>query len=411
MGKESPGKGVGARWKGRIIRNSIYTYEPKGSRDIPILWLPEAAPTYIPTIVLGQTRYEIERYELSDTGYEALYAHVTGQTLWPKPERGTLKKLLSKAGGAMQQEIPPTISTAVQGTSYLSSASFEFRGHRTYLRLRLVSSQFRDITTYPRTLPAKMAVSGKAPYSAASLTPSVRSRIAAAGCESRRRGGPESGSDRREERALGRTSPVSAIRRPRSNSASCGNVMAPRCLFSNSGIHAAFLGGDARNDIADSSVAQSVGSQRWSRFCHFSSPWPTGEKSGRRDATDEREEPARDEVTDLEEVVHVIAEKHNASRRRDGLDLDTPRVFPETLPGDNNFVGRDRADVGVEAVQQSGRHQRWRGRRVLRPWFVTHDQVAPAEEGEAQPERLVPAPDRSHGRDQEEGEGQCEEGT
>jgi len=112
MGREAPGKGVGARWEGTLIYNRIYNDNLNASRFIPILLMPGGRVSDIPTPLLGHSRYEIERYELSDPGYEGLYAHLTGQKLWQKPEIGLLKKLPTKPQRTVQQEIPPAISIA-----------------------------------------------------------------------------------------------------------------------------------------------------------------------------------------------------------------------------------------------------------------------------------------------------------
>jgi TIR domain len=90
MGNEPPGTGLGVRWEGKLIYNRIYNDAPGGSRFIPIL-LDGGSSDHIPTPVLGHTRYEICRFDLSDPGYVSLYRHLTGRPLTPKPALGPLK--------------------------------------------------------------------------------------------------------------------------------------------------------------------------------------------------------------------------------------------------------------------------------------------------------------------------------
>ena len=53
MGREEPGKGLGVRWEGSLIRNRIYNDKPSGSRFIPILLLPGSEPRTSPTPFRG----------------------------------------------------------------------------------------------------------------------------------------------------------------------------------------------------------------------------------------------------------------------------------------------------------------------------------------------------------------------
>ena len=77
MGREEPGKGLGARWEGSLIYNRIKD-KPSGSRFIPIL-LPGSKPAHIPDPVQGYTYYRITTFDLTDPGFEALYRQLTGQ--------------------------------------------------------------------------------------------------------------------------------------------------------------------------------------------------------------------------------------------------------------------------------------------------------------------------------------------
>src|SRR5271157_1812468 len=92
MGLEEPGKGLGVRWEGNLISNRIYHDKPGGSRFIPIL-LPGSEPAHIPNPVQGHSYYRITTFDLTDSGYEALYRHLTGQPPTPPPDLGKITPL------------------------------------------------------------------------------------------------------------------------------------------------------------------------------------------------------------------------------------------------------------------------------------------------------------------------------
>ena len=92
LGQEQPGKGLGVRWEGNLIRNRIYNDKPSGSRFIPVL-LEGGEPAHIPNPVQGHTYYRISHFDLSDAGFEGLYRHLTGQAPTPPSEIGPIQTL------------------------------------------------------------------------------------------------------------------------------------------------------------------------------------------------------------------------------------------------------------------------------------------------------------------------------
>lgn len=84
--KEERGKGLGVKWEGAVITQDIYDAEANNTRFIPVTFTPEDA-AYIPTVLRGATRYELEG------DYEKLYRHITGQPLVLKPQLGKRKSL------------------------------------------------------------------------------------------------------------------------------------------------------------------------------------------------------------------------------------------------------------------------------------------------------------------------------
>ena len=89
LGKGKPSKGLGVRWEGKLIYNRIYHNRPSGSRFIPIL-LPGVEPAHIPNPVQGYAYYRIATFDLTDSGFEALYRHLTNQPATPPPDRGKI---------------------------------------------------------------------------------------------------------------------------------------------------------------------------------------------------------------------------------------------------------------------------------------------------------------------------------
>ena len=92
LGQEPPGKGLGVRWEGNLIRNRIYNDKPSGSRFIPVL-LEGGDPAQIPNPVQGHSYYRISNLDLSDAGFEGLYRHLTDQASTPPPEIGAIQPL------------------------------------------------------------------------------------------------------------------------------------------------------------------------------------------------------------------------------------------------------------------------------------------------------------------------------
>ena len=92
LGQEPPGKGLGVRWEGNLIRNRIYNDKPSGSRFIPVL-LEGGEPAQIPNPVQGHTNYRISNLDFSDAGFEGLYRHLTGQVPTSPREIGAIQTL------------------------------------------------------------------------------------------------------------------------------------------------------------------------------------------------------------------------------------------------------------------------------------------------------------------------------
>src|SRR5512142_1627826 len=92
LGEEAPGQGTGVRWEGTLIYNRIANGEPAGARFLPIL-LPGSEPTHIPDPARGHNPYRLATFDLTDSGFEALYRHLTDQPATPRPDLGALTLL------------------------------------------------------------------------------------------------------------------------------------------------------------------------------------------------------------------------------------------------------------------------------------------------------------------------------
>jgi len=73
-GKESTGKGRGAKWEGAVITQHLYDAEAHNTRFIPVL-MEREDQAYIPIVLRGATFYDIS----GDGGYESLYRRLTTQ--------------------------------------------------------------------------------------------------------------------------------------------------------------------------------------------------------------------------------------------------------------------------------------------------------------------------------------------
>src|SRR5688572_2596914 len=72
--KGERGTGLGVKWEGAVITQDLYDAATGNTRFIPITFAPEDS-AYIPTVLRGATRYELNTEE----GYESLYRHITKQ--------------------------------------------------------------------------------------------------------------------------------------------------------------------------------------------------------------------------------------------------------------------------------------------------------------------------------------------
>jgi hypothetical protein len=88
--KGKVGLGLGVKWEGAVITQDLYDAEAHNTKFIPVVF---TAPDikYIPNVLRGATRYEINREE----GYESLYRHLTNQPSVIKPRRGNLRPMPS----------------------------------------------------------------------------------------------------------------------------------------------------------------------------------------------------------------------------------------------------------------------------------------------------------------------------
>jgi hypothetical protein len=87
-GIEPTGKGLGAKWEGAVITQSLYDAEAGNDKFIPILFSAHDAP-HIPTVLRGVTNYDVT----TDAGYWRLYRRLTNQPEVAKPLLGELKPL------------------------------------------------------------------------------------------------------------------------------------------------------------------------------------------------------------------------------------------------------------------------------------------------------------------------------
>jgi hypothetical protein len=90
-GKVPADEGRGVFWEGSVIYSYLYD-QKSNERFIPILF-DHKDVKYIPRPLNGTTRYSIATFDLSDTGYSALYRELTHQPAVEKPPLGDIVDL------------------------------------------------------------------------------------------------------------------------------------------------------------------------------------------------------------------------------------------------------------------------------------------------------------------------------
>jgi sugar/nucleoside kinase (ribokinase family) len=90
-GRGETGRGLGVRWEGAIITQTIYDDEARNTKFIPIVFSSQEL-NYIPNPLRSATRYVLA----TEDDYEDLYRHLTHQPRAEKPELGSLTPLEPK---------------------------------------------------------------------------------------------------------------------------------------------------------------------------------------------------------------------------------------------------------------------------------------------------------------------------
>ncbi|HAB19657.1 MAG TPA: hypothetical protein DCE44_24890 [Verrucomicrobiales bacterium] len=90
-GEEEPDHGLGATWEGAIITSELYQAGAKSTKFVPLVFNQSEA-RYIPEPLRNHTHYSPLVRE-GRTGYEGLYAVLTGQQLVERGPTGSLRKV------------------------------------------------------------------------------------------------------------------------------------------------------------------------------------------------------------------------------------------------------------------------------------------------------------------------------
>jgi hypothetical protein len=94
LGREEPGRGLGASWEGAIVTQSLYEAQGRSTKFVPVVFDPADAQ-FIPVFLRGVTRYDMSTEE----GYDALHGHLTGQYETPMPPLGPIRQRPAAKGG------------------------------------------------------------------------------------------------------------------------------------------------------------------------------------------------------------------------------------------------------------------------------------------------------------------------
>ena len=85
LGREAPGRGLGATWEGAILTQTLYDAQTQNDKFVPVVFSPDDL-SFIPYFLRGATHYNVRgRRE-----YAALHAYVTGRHETPMPPLGPI---------------------------------------------------------------------------------------------------------------------------------------------------------------------------------------------------------------------------------------------------------------------------------------------------------------------------------
>lgn len=103
-GLEVPGRGLGAIWEFGLVTMEVYDSQGRNDKFIPVIFSADDV-RFIPDFLRGATRYDLS----SDSGYEALYARLTGQRIVTRPPLGQIRPVDPRAlsDSPHQQLTPP----------------------------------------------------------------------------------------------------------------------------------------------------------------------------------------------------------------------------------------------------------------------------------------------------------------
>lgn len=87
-GREVAGKGLGVRWEGAIISQTLYDAGGRNDKFIPVIFDPADAQ-HVPPFLRPVNRYDLS----TPAGYENLYRHLTSQPRVIKPPLGAVQSL------------------------------------------------------------------------------------------------------------------------------------------------------------------------------------------------------------------------------------------------------------------------------------------------------------------------------
>jgi hypothetical protein len=124
-GKVPADEGRGVFWEGGIIYS--YLYEEKNTEKFLPVVFDRKDEAYIPRPLKGATRFLLTAFDLSDSGYEALYRELTHQPAVQRPPLGEVVNLrrggVSFGRSASDTWVLPPVASREVRTTFPSSAA------------------------------------------------------------------------------------------------------------------------------------------------------------------------------------------------------------------------------------------------------------------------------------------------
>jgi hypothetical protein len=118
--REEPSRGLGATWEGSLVIHAAYASQGRNEKFIPIVFS-SSDQQFVPDFLQGVTRYDLS----TESGYQQLYARLTGQPLVEVPPIGPRRTVGPGSKPAATPARAVSAQPAVPAQSAVASSGLE----------------------------------------------------------------------------------------------------------------------------------------------------------------------------------------------------------------------------------------------------------------------------------------------